>query len=727
MVALNGIRGCLLAAALAAMLLPVALAQPEAAAGEEGDRPADLQGRLEQARTALSEARIEDAEQAAREVLAALEELPPPPEASAEPVRRADRRDVPQPDPAERRALRARALDLIAQCRYSLGDSDAARDRIDGLLRADPGYRASGDLVGPQYVELVESRRAELVSTLKLDCSPVDCGWVAVDGARRPVGEDGAVPLLAGERRVEAGRRNFEGREVDALELPAGETVTLEVELTPVARDVVLRTSPPAVQVFVDGELAGETVPASAPDSAEEETSVALTLPSLLPGPHELRLEAPCRRPVERTVEVVLDAMEPGPLELGTIDLAPARGTLEVVWERPSGNLSLDGAPIEPGRHEVCPGSHELALNLAQRTAWFETVEVADRQTRRVEPAPRPTLALRKADRELLDGALRERWNRVELTGDAAARLDEALTVWVDPDLGPPEAPEPLRSDAEDLAAVVRAAAPEADRFAAWVETREGFRSSHRLLLVDPARGRIEVVAWTGDGEQALTAARERLRSPPLELGPFAGFDAAERADGRVVVGAVHPKGPAQSAGIDPGAVLSAIDGEALDGIADLLRRRREWLPGQTVTLSVARGEGARPVELKVAGTLPVPRPGELAQRAVLGELAHAEVAMELGRGVERAAGTLFAGLALSALGEVQAAATALDRASLDDATDPSQDARGTSWKVLEEQLRTLAEGTYANEVEARRAELEAARFGGRDGPPLRWAADDER
>ena len=42
---------------------------------------------------------------------------------------------------------------------------------------------------------------------------------------------------------------------------------------------------------------------------------------------------------------------------------------------------------------------------------------------------------------------------------------------------------------------------------------------------------------------------------------------------------------------------------------------------------------------------------------------------------------------------------------------------------MLEEELRQLAEGAYAAEVAARRAELDQARFGGRNGPPLRWAS----
>jgi hypothetical protein len=348
---------------------------------------------------------------------------------------------------------------------------------------------------------------------------------------------------------------------------------------------------------------------------------------------------------------------------------------------------------------------------------------VADQQTVRLEPEPRPTLALRAADREALGDGIDEHWNVILLEGDRASSLTEGLEVWADPDLGAPEAPEPLRSDADDLAALGRRLASEADLLAAWVETREGFRPSRRLVLVDLGRSLVEVVAWTGEPAHSRRAARELLRPPRLGMTSFAGFDAAERADGRVIVASVHPQGPAHAAGLTAGAVLAAVDGEELAGLADLEGQRRAWSPGQEVTLGVVDGDGERTVGLEVDGTIGVPRPGGMEQQAVLGRLAHASVAMNLGEGITRAAGTLYSGLALAALDKVQEAATALDRASLDETTDPAQDARATGWTVLEDQLRKLAEGTYADEVAARRAELGAARFGGRDGPPLRWAA----
>ncbi|MCE5246955.1 hypothetical protein LLG88_08575, partial [bacterium] len=101
-----------------------------------------------------------------------------------------------------------------------------------------------------------------------------------------------------------------------------------------------------------------------------------------------------------------------------------------------------------------------------------------------------------------------------------------------------------------------------------------------------------------------------------------------------------------------------------------------------------------------------------------------AEVARIAGDDAQRVAGGLLEGLALAALGLDEEAAAALDRAGVDEALDPAQDARGTAGLVLERLLRKLGRADYAAEVHARWAGFDRARFGGRGGPPLGAALD---
>lgn len=63
----------------------------------------------------------------------------------------------------------------------------------------------------------------------------------------------------------------------------------------------------------------------------------------------------------------------------------------------------------------------------------------------------------------------------------------------------------------------------------------------------------------------------------------------------------VDPGGPAARAGLQPGDVIMAIDGNSLDGMADLVAQVHQRAPGDEVTLSVRRDHDVRPTKVKLA------------------------------------------------------------------------------------------------------------------------------
>lgn len=67
-----------------------------------------------------------------------------------------------------------------------------------------------------------------------------------------------------------------------------------------------------------------------------------------------------------------------------------------------------------------------------------------------------------------------------------------------------------------------------------------------------------------------------------------------------VIVTGVDPNGPAAEAGLEPPAVITAIDGEEVASVGDLLAILRERRPGDTVELTVAGGGEAREVTIEL-------------------------------------------------------------------------------------------------------------------------------
>ncbi|HEX6937325.1 MAG TPA: trypsin-like peptidase domain-containing protein [Actinomycetes bacterium] len=65
----------------------------------------------------------------------------------------------------------------------------------------------------------------------------------------------------------------------------------------------------------------------------------------------------------------------------------------------------------------------------------------------------------------------------------------------------------------------------------------------------------------------------------------------------------IVPDGPADQAGLEPGDVIVAIDGEAVEGSAELIVAIRSHRPGDTITLTVRRGGNQRDYRVTLAAT----------------------------------------------------------------------------------------------------------------------------
>jgi S1-C subfamily serine protease len=72
-----------------------------------------------------------------------------------------------------------------------------------------------------------------------------------------------------------------------------------------------------------------------------------------------------------------------------------------------------------------------------------------------------------------------------------------------------------------------------------------------------------------------------------------------------VVVGQVAPGSPAASAGIQPGDVITAVDGQSLDSESALAETLSRHNPGDTATLTIARGGQQQTIQVTL-GTAPI-------------------------------------------------------------------------------------------------------------------------
>ncbi|MDQ7008586.1 MAG: hypothetical protein Q9Q40_15300 [Acidobacteriota bacterium] len=646
---------------------------------------------LADARTALEQADLETAEKLAQEVAA-----------------RAASRDQ-----------LAMALDLVAQCRFTLGDAEGTAKALDRLIDHLPSYEVGGEIVGPRYVELYRSRREKKVGFFSPSCKPLPCEGYQVDGVDVRPGAGGKLAVTAGKHRVRLLRHGFEAWESGELEIAAGEHKVLEAELRQVARDLRFETVPAGVEVLLDGVVVGQT------EAVEDDPATGrFELRELLPGEHLLVLRQECYQRLEQRLEIVLDALDPGPLDLGRIELQPARAELELRWNRSTGWLSLDGREVEAGRHEICPGRHRVALQLAGKRSWFEDVEIRDGERKVIDVHPRPTIALAAEGPPAVEAAARGRWNRVVLDAATAAQWAAFFAAQAPGGSAVPLYPAIQRQRPTGSS---RPFLPEdVDLLVLVEENRQAIPATRRLLFFDPVTGILEQAAWPlAQGEQALRVAAARL-APRVEApAAFVGFDVAGRIGRPPVISEVHPACPLE--GLSAGEILLEVNGQALDPrdpVGDLERRVAAFAPLEPIELLVENAEGRVRRRGQALAQVEPPNPHRLGGGLLLARLAMARASRLAAEGRSRFLAALEEGMMLAALDLAEPAARLLDRTEIPADIDPSTDLRGTVWTVLESLLRRLGAGAYAAEIHARLAGLPEARFGGRRGPPLAYLSE---
>ncbi len=569
-----------------------------AASGQEAGAPADplrIAGDLPGLRAAAG-----DPDRAAS-VLLALEEA----------LRTLDgRRDAAGALPPIEAELYLRALEYRARAHLTRDEQAEAAEDFRAILLADPGWSLDVADLTPAAVDRFESQRGELVAYLSVATEPPG-GMVFVGD--EAVGETPltARPVFAGEHRVRVERPGYRAVGERSVDLLPGEIVSLEWELERTGPVLSVITAPAGVTVRVGGRVAGVTagdLPESLralvpPRFAEEVFSAPLLLGGLTLGPHEITLEAPCRR----ASRFVFHADEPRDYLPRFIRLRPSTGGLRIESDPSGGRVLLDGeerglAPLSFSA--MCSGEHRVEIRHPAGRC-VRSVSVSRGSRTAVRCALRPVVALAPAapGAEQAQAAVR---------GELEAAADFFFLGEAEGDRGGAGSGSgPRAADGEG---------------AAGAGGGEGVQARVRVVAPPPAAGeaRVEFLAAgsrTPDAapfdrfapESAAAALRALLRLPERRR-PWIGLTVAVRReweDGerrRVLeAAAVWPGGPAELAGIEPGDLVRAAGGEPVSDELGFAERLARHEPGSAFDLLALREGAERPLRLVVADTPVLP------------------------------------------------------------------------------------------------------------------------
>ncbi len=282
-------------------------------------------------------------------------------------------------DAASRTRL-ASALEMRGRAHFGLGDTAGARADFKTLVTVEPGHVMAGK-VSPRVVAVFEEIRKANVGKILLNLSPIDAD-LELDGAPWQAAA-GQIPIAAGPHVIKASRRGYRPASQEIAVSPdAVQEVAIALER--VASVVSIVTSPPDVDVIVDGASRGRTEAGdpgpeylqspNAAGLAVGALSARLVLTDLALGSHLIEFSRDCHVRTERRIQID----KPADYRLDLVKLERAVGSVFVDPSTPGGTVYLDGqakGPAPLSMDDVCEGRHLVELR-APHGRFVERVDV---------------------------------------------------------------------------------------------------------------------------------------------------------------------------------------------------------------------------------------------------------------------------------------------------------------------------------------------------------------
>lgn len=508
-------------------------------------------------------------------------------------------------DPSARPSL-VSAYGMRARARFGIGNRDGAVADFRSALANDPGF-SLGEGVSPRIVALLDEVKASTIGTLDLLTDPGDVS-VLVDGAPAK-STAGKVALASGAHTVKVTRPGYRPAEQPVV-VSAGQSVPLRLTLARVSTVLTIISSPPDVQVIVNGAPKGKTVagpldPSLAGLPAQlgvppDQVSQPLTIADLGTGTLDIELRRPCYASESRQLPVagLSDVM------LDPVKLKPAMGTLSIDSEPAGATVWLDGeekgtAPVT--LNTVCAGAHTVEFrSVAGRGVERVTIEsggqvtVSGRMRAAFALLPGPAqgggpdarLAVERAFAPSVNVLLYAPAPEVSRT---AVEHDSVNDEWFG--LMPGQSglpPGDRRTRLQHLADAFDA------QGIAWVRQTVPGGSEVQVALEVPGGATPDVMTVILDQPDSLRQALSRLNAPVVLSKTTLGVATVDVLDvkGAVILDVEVGK-PGAVAGLKAGEIIESLDGQTVTSVTDFENRLGGHQPTERVTLGVRAVGGA--------------------------------------------------------------------------------------------------------------------------------------
>lgn len=513
----------------------------------------------------------------------------------------------------EARRILPGAYEMRARSRFGLGQQAEARLDFISMLKVDPAYALTGQ-VSPRIVALFEEVAKITVTQLTVSITPPNAE-ATLDGVK--IATSGTIPIAVGDHTIAASRIGYKPASV-AFKAEPGVAFEMvqPLALERVSSVLTFVTSPPGVEISIDGIRHGVTPPGPPPaEFAERAAKAGLTaaqlsniliVPEIQIGSHRIEFKKECFVATERrlTVESLDDYV------IDPMKLEPAVATIAVKSNQGGTMVYVDGqqrgvAPMTI--NDVCEGPHLVELKSATGR-YISRFDARTGQKIDVSGALRPAFALvstfgqaaLNTDLRLTIERQLESAQSVTLFAPPAADTTKALAAeklpadWLAFDANK----RPMGTSA-DIGAVLRRDLSErlskvfdAQGIASVTIPSNLNRNRLVVTLLGAGSAEPDVVEISLDNPETVNLAIGRLDRSLAFFRPSIGLTAVDVADieGAVVVAV---DGPSAKAGLLPGDVVTKANAQPVPDAAALATLLAGRKADEDLTLEVKDKAGA--------------------------------------------------------------------------------------------------------------------------------------
>jgi tetratricopeptide (TPR) repeat protein len=546
--------------------------------------------------------------------------------------------------PPSARDMLVQAYEYRGRAYYGIGLQEKASENFRLIVFLKPDHALSKEQVSPKIVDLFESVKKALVGYLAVSSEPAGARvtLVGTTGRRVDLGLTDFFPLevLAGEYTVEVAKEGYR-TETRPLSLAARDTQTLQVPLERVRASVFFVTQPADVEIWIDDELRATTSGTLRPDQYDRarsrgldptRASAQVEVSNLTLGSHTVEFRRECFETLRRTLETPVAQdyyLEP-------VRLEESIASLRLTSDPPGARIYINGEArgVTPSQVDgICSGRVRVEVKHAAGK-FIKSLELAKDEAISLDCPIRPTLAFLGVEAETTAGDR----HREEAEQKIFENLDAGLTSVnlitapqeaVDRVLAREEASRSslLPGSGSDGDLVRRlgerlAEALEVQGFLVGSLPEERLQRTARLYLLAAGSTRAEVMNVVYGESASYLQVLERLDRRFSSSRTWSGLITVDtRLFEAVPVLRVVGGSPAAVAGLQPGELVEAVDGQPVHWTADILAALDGKKPQDPMSVRVGGASGERTADLVLGETIreiPLFDPGLLYNRAMV-------------------------------------------------------------------------------------------------------------